>query len=156
MSETTGARTLKIAIGADHAGYPLKEELAKALREDGYQITDLGTYSLESVDYPDFAERVARAVAAGEYDRGILVCGTGIGVTITANKVAGIRAASVSDTYSAKMSRAHNNANVIGMGARVVGIGLAHDIAVTFLETDFEDGPRHGRRVDKINALDKD
>jgi len=153
MSETDDARKLKVAIGSDHAGYDLKEDLASALREDGYDIDDLGTYSTESCDYPDIAVAVATQVAAGRYDRGILICGTGIGMTITANKVKGIRAAAVSDTYSARMARAHNNANVVGMGGRVVGAGLAHEIAKVFLETDFEGG-RHERRVNKINALD--
>ncbi len=153
MSETDNTRKLRVAIGSDHAGYPLKEEVANALREDGYDIEDLGTYSTESCDYPDIAVAVAREVAAGRFDRGILICGTGIGVTITANKVKGIRAAAVSDTYSARMARAHNNANVLGMGGRVVGPGLAHEIAEAFLQTDFEGG-RHERRVNKINALD--
>lgn len=153
MSETENARKLKVAIGSDHAGYDLKEEVANALREDGYDIEDLGTYSTASCDYPDIAVAVARQVAAGRYDRGILICGTGIGVTITANKVKGIRAAAVSDTYSARMARAHNNANVLGMGGRVVGPGLAHEIAKVFLDTNFEGG-RHERRVNKINTLD--
>jgi ribose 5-phosphate isomerase B len=154
MSERDTAGKLRLAIGSDHAGYPLKEELANTLREDGYDVEDLGTYSLESCDYPDIAQAVAVEVAAGRFDRGILICGTGIGVTITANKVKGIRAAAVSDTYSARMARAHNNANVLGMGARVVGPGLAHEIATAFLGTEFEGG-RHERRVNKINALDE-
>lgn len=146
---------LKIAIGSDHAGYPLKEEIAGSLRDDGYEIVDFGAHSTESVDYPDIAVTVAGVVASGEFDRGILICGTGVGVTITANKVKGIRAVVTSDTYSAAMSRKHNNANVLGMGARVVGAGLAFEIAKTFLTTDFEFGSRHERRVDKINALDE-
>ncbi len=154
MSDADKLR-LKIAIGSDHAGYPLKEELAGFLRDDGYEIVDFGAHSIESVDYPDIAATVARAVASGEFDRGILICGTGVGVTITANKIKGIRAVVTSDTYSAAMSRKHNNANVLGMGARVVGAGLACDIAKTFLNTDFESGSRHERRVDKINALDE-
>jgi len=155
MSETEIARKPRVAIGADHAGYPLKEEVANALRDDGYEIEDFGTYSIESVDYPDIAMQVAAAVAAGRFDRGILICGTGIGMTITANKIKGIRAAAASDTYSARMARAHNNANVLGMGGRVVGPGLAHDIARAFLDTDFEAGSRHERRVNKMNALDE-
>ena len=153
MSEIAGK--LKVAIGSDHAGYPLKEEVANSLKDDGYEITDLGTFSVESVDYPDIAVKVASAIVAGEFDRGILVCGTGIGMSITANKVGGIRAAATSDTYSARMARAHNNANVLCMGARVVGPGLAHDVAKVFLETDFEAGSRHERRVNKMNALDE-
>lgn len=153
MSETGCARKLKVAIGSDHAGYLLKEDVANALREDGYDIDDLGVYSTESCDYPDIAVAVATEVAAGRYDRGILICGTGIGMTITANKIKGIRAAAVSDAYSARMARAHNDANVLGMGGRVVGPGVAHEIAKVFLDTDFEGG-RHERRVCKINALD--
>ena len=106
MSERDIARKLRVAIGSDHAGYPLKEEVANALRDDGYDIEDLGTYSLDSVDYPDIAVAVATEVAAGRFDRGILICGTGIGMTIAANKVKGIRAGAVSDTYSARMARA--------------------------------------------------
>lgn len=154
MSENQTAGKLRVGIGADHAGYALKEELANALRDDGYDVKDFGTFSLESVDYPDIAEAVCRAVVAGECDKAILICGTGIGMTITANKIPGIRAGAASDTYSARMSRAHNNANVLGMGARVVGSGLAHEIARAFLDTDFEAG-RHARRVDKMNALDQ-
>lgn len=155
MGESISTTKPSVVIGSDHAGYALKGELLSALGDDGYEITDLGTFSLESMDYPDIAVAVASAVAAGEFDKGILICGTGIGVCITANKVKGIRAAAVSDTYSARMARAHNNANIVCMGARVVGSGLAHDIARAFLDTDFEAGPRHGRRVDKINALDQ-
>ena len=145
---------LKIAIGSDHAGFALKQELAGALREDGYDITDLGTHSTDSVDYPDIAVNVASAVSKGEFDKAILICGTGIGITIAANKIKGIRAAATSDVYSAKMARMHNDANIIGMGARVVGLGLAQEIAKAFLDTDFEAGSRHEKRVNKINALD--
>ena len=155
MNENNNARTLKIVIGSDHAGYPLKEEVTSSLKDDGFEITDIGTYSLESVDYPDIAVKAASAVAEGEFDRGILICGTGIGMSITANKVDGIRAAATSDTFSARMARMHNNANVLCMGARVVGPGLAHEIAKNFLETDFEAGSRHERRVNKMNALDE-
>lgn len=154
MNENKNGRTLKIAIGSDHAGYLLKEDVANSLRDDGYEITDLGVFSVESVDYPDVAVEVASAVAKGDFDRGIIICGTGIGVCITANKIKGIRAAATSDTFSARMSREHNNANVLCMGARVVGPGLAHDIAEVFLESNFESGSRHERRVSKINALD--
>lgn len=153
MSQSCTVKKPTVAIGSDHAGYPLKEELLKVLREDGYEIKDFGTFTLESVDYPDIAVAVASAVAKGDFDKGIILCGTGIGVSIAANKVKGIRAAVTSDTFSARMSRAHNDANCICMGARVVGPGLAYDIAKTFLETDFEGG-RHERRVNKINALD--
>ncbi|MCE5324758.1 ribose 5-phosphate isomerase B [bacterium] len=144
-----------IAIGSDHAGYYLKESLIEDLRADGYQIQDFGTFSLESVDYPDIAREVAEAISSGRFERGILVCGTGIGISIAANKVKGIRATVCSDTFSARMSREHNNANIIAVGARVVGAGLALDIVKSFLETPFEYGSRHERRVDKINALDE-
>ena len=149
------AKNTPIAIGSDHAGYYLKESLVEDLKAEGYKIENFGTFSLESVDYPDIAREVAEAVSSGRFEKGILVCGTGIGVSITANKVKGIRAAVCSETYSAKMSRRHNNANIIAVGARVVGPGLALDIVKTFLETPFEHGSRHERRVDKINALDK-
>jgi len=148
-------RPVTIAIGSDHAGYTLKEALKEGLATDGYEIQDFGAFSLESVDYPDIAREVAEAVAAGQFQRGIVVCGTGIGVTITANKVPGIRAAACSEPYSARMARAHNDANVIGLGARVVGPGLAMEIAKAFLNTDFEAGSRHERRVDKIRAMDR-
>lgn len=144
-----------IAIGSDHAGYYLKESLIEDLRADGYKIEDFGTFSLESVDYPDIAREVAEAVSSGRFEKGILICGTGIGISIAANKIKGVRAAVCSDTYSAKMSRQHNDANIIAVGARVVGAGLALDIVKAFLETPFEQGPRHQRRVDKINALDE-
>jgi len=155
MCSETSAGKVTVAIGADHAGFPLKEELVRALTEEGYQPKDFGTFSTASVDYPDVAVEVANAVVSGEFERGILVCGTGIGITIAANKVPGIRAFACSEAYSAKMARMHNNANIIGMGARVVGGGLALDIAKAFLETGFEFGSRHERRVDKINALDR-
>jgi ribose 5-phosphate isomerase B len=154
MSENNHGRSLPVAIGSDHAGFPLKKELLAALKAEGYRLEDFGTFSCESMDYPDIAVEVAQAVAAGGFTRGILICGTGIGVSITANKVPGIRAAACSEPYSAMMARAHNQANILCIGARVVGVGLAIEIAKKFLETDFESGSRHQRRVDKINALD--
>lgn len=144
----------RIAIGADHAGYALKEEIIKELTSEGYDLQDFGTFAGEPVDYPDVGCEVANAIAEGEFEKGILICGTGIGITIAANKVKGIRAAVCSEAYSAKMARAHNNANIIGFGARVVGLGLALDIVKTFLETEFEAGSRHEMRVNKINAID--
>lgn len=164
MSENLGSarqghpeprRASPVAIGSDHAGYPLKETLAEDLRAAGYEVHDMGTYSLESVDYPDVAVHLAETVASGWPDRGILICGTGIGMCITANKVPGIRAAACSEAYSAMMARRHNNANILCMGGRVVGPGLALEIAKIFLETEFEFGSRHERRVEKINALDE-
>lgn len=153
MNENMSSGKAVIAIGSDHAGFPLKESLIADLRAEGYELHDFGTYSLDSVDYPDFGRQVAEAVASGRFEKGILICGTGIGITITANKVRGIRAGVCSEPYSAKMARAHNNANIIGMGARVVGPGLALEIAKAFLETEFEAGSRHEMRVNKINAI---
>ncbi|MCF8567142.1 ribose 5-phosphate isomerase B [Alicyclobacillus tolerans] len=144
---------MKIAIASDHAGFRLKEALKPALKELNVEADDLGTYDENSVDYPDYAEKVAKGVASGEYERGILICGTGLGMCISANKVPGVRAVTVNDEFSARMSRAHNNANVLTMGERVVGPGLAADIIKVWLETEFEGG-RHSRRVDKMTALE--
>lgn len=145
---------MKIAIGSDHGGYHLKEHIKKYLEEKNFDIEDFGTNSLESVDYSDFAREVAEAVAQGKFDRGILICGTGLGISIAANKVRGIRAAVVSDCYSAKMSRAHNNANILALGGRVVGPDLATEIVETWMETPFEGG-RHQRRIDKITDIEE-
>lgn len=144
---------MRIAIGSDHAGYPLKEIIKSYLADSGVEVEDLGTTSEASVDYPDYAAAVARKVAAGLSDRGILVCGTGIGMAIAANKVHGIRAASVESLEAARLSRAHNDANVLTLGARITPADLALGIVRTFLATPF-DGGRHQRRVDKITALD--
>ena len=144
---------MKVAIGADHAGFELKEYLAQRLRDMGHEVVDKGAHSLESVDYPDFGAAVASAVVDAEVDRGILVCGTGIGIGIAANKVPGIRAAICTDAFTARMSRAHNDANIVSLGSRVVGAGVAEDIVREFLATEFEGG-RHARRVDKIHALE--
>ncbi len=143
----------KLALGADHAGYLLKNHLAQRLAAAGHQVSDLGTHDAQSVDYPDFAAAVGRAVASGEADLGIVVCGSGIGVAIAANKVAGVRAATCNDLYTARLSRAHNDANVLAIGARVVGQGLAEEIVDAFLAAPFEEG-RHSRRVDKIRHLE--
>ena len=145
---------MKIALGSDHGGFNLKEEIKKWLKEKGYCLMDYGTFSTESCDYPDIAAKVARAVASGECTHGIIVCGTGIGVSIVANKVSGIRAALCHDTFSAKAAREHNDANVLTLGERVIGRGLAIDIVETWLEASFSGG-RHQRRVDIINDLDK-
>lgn len=147
--------SVRIAIGSDHAGFDLKNNIFEAISSNSaYQVTDMGAYSIDSVDYPDIGAAVGKAVANGEYDYGILICGTGIGITISANKIKGVRAACCSEPYSARMSRAHNNANIIGFGARVVGLGLALEIVEAFLDTSFLAGTRHESRVDKINALD--
>jgi len=145
---------LKIAVGSDHAGFSLKEEVVKHLKEKGYDFKDFGTFSEASCDYPDFAEIVAKEVASKNYDLGILICGTGIGISIAANKVPGIRAALCSDTFSAHACREHNNANILAMGARVVGTGIALDIVDTFLNAEFE-GDRHLRRINKITEIEK-
>jgi ribose 5-phosphate isomerase B len=139
-----------IAIGSDHGGFELKEKLMEHLSERGLEYKDFGTYSSASCDYPVYAKAVANAVASGECDRGIIICGTGIGVSITANKVRGIRAALCGDCFSAEATRQHNDANVLCMGARVVGEGLALKIADTFLDTPFSNDERHIRRISMI------
>lgn len=144
----------KIAVGSDHGGVELKEEIKKFLKSEGFEVKDFGTNSAESCDYPDYALPVAEAVATKEYDLGVLVCGTGIGIGIAANKVPGIRAALCSDTFSAHATREHNNANILTLGQRVVGPGLAIDIVKTFINTEFE-GERHQRRIDKISEIEK-
>ncbi|GIO07427.1 putative sugar phosphate isomerase YwlF [Brevibacillus reuszeri] len=145
---------MKVAIAADHGGYKLKEEIKTLLTSMNIQTEDFGCTCEESVDYPDYALPVAEKVAAGEFDRGILVCGTGIGMSIAANKVPGIRCALVHDTFSARATREHNNTNVLAMGERVIGPGLALDIVKIWLETEFQGG-RHERRVDKITQIEE-
>lgn len=143
-----------IGIGSDHGGFELKAELKKHLDEQGIAYRDFGTDSAASCDYPVFAEAVARAVVSGEVEKGILICGTGIGISIAANKVKGIRAALCSDCYSAEFTRRHNDANILTMGARVVGSGLACKIVDTFLSTEFEGG-RHAKRVALITDIEE-
>lgn len=145
---------MKIVIGADHGGFELKNEIVKWLKEHGHEVDDLGTHSEQSVDYPDFARKVAGHLGNGGGDLGILVCGTGQGMAMTANKIRGIRAAVASDTFSARMARAHNDANVLCLGQRVVGAGLARELVEAFITEPFEGG-RHERRVGKIRELDK-
>ena len=144
----------RVITGSDHAGLNLRAEAVKVAREAGYDVTDLGPFSAESVDYPDFAKAVGEAVAAGRARLGILVCGTGIGMSITANKVRGVRAAHCVTEFEARMARAHNDANVLCIGERVIGPGIAAAVVKAFLETPFEGG-RHERRVEKIRALDR-
>ena len=139
-----------IAIGCDHGGYALKQEVMKHLAERGLEYKDFGTYSEDSCDYPVYGKAVAHAVADGDYDRGILICGTGIGISITANKVPGIRAALCGDCFSAKATREHNDANILALGARVTGPGLALMIVDTFLDTPFSGDERHMRRISMI------
>lgn len=145
---------MKIAIASDHAGFHLKKEVIKHLEEKGYEFKDFGAFTEASCDYPDFALKVAEEVAAKNYDYGILICGTGIGISIAANKVPGIRAALCSDTFSAHACREHNDANILAMGARVVGVGLALDIVDSFLSANFM-GDKHLRRIIKISDIEK-
>ena len=146
---------MKIALGCDHGGLNLKNAIKKHLEEQNYEVEDFGTYSADSVDYPDYAKKAAEAVAKGDADCGILVCGTGIGIGISANKVKGIRCATVGDTFSARMTKAHNNANMIALGERVTGIGLGLDIVDAYLNSEFEGG-RHQRRIDKMMEIEKE
>ena len=140
----------KIGIASDHAGYQLKEFIIGYLDSKGYDVHDFGCHSEESCDYPDFGEAAARAVASGEYDRGIVICTTGIGISIAANKVPGIRCALCGDCFSAKATRLHNNANVLALGALVTGPGLALEIVDIFLDTPFSEEERHSRRVSQL------
>lgn len=144
---------MKVAIGSDHAGYPLKAEIVPYLAELGHEVLDLGTNSTDSTDYPIYGARVGRAVVDGDAELGIVICGSGIGISIAANKVRGVRAGACSEPYSARMARKHNNANVIGFGARVVGVDLAKMIVDEFLATPFA-GERHTRRVAELTTLD--
>lgn len=143
-----------IAIGADHGGYEMKEQIKAYLDKKGMEYKDFGTYSTDSCDYPDYAEKVSEAIQNGECELGILICGTGVGIGIAANKHKGIRCGIVSEPFSAKMSRIHNNANVIAFGARVIGIETAKEIVDAFLNNEFE-GDRHIRRVDKISKIEQ-
>lgn len=144
---------MRVYIGADHAGYELKAHLKPVLEAQGVEVVDVGTEGPESVDYPDFAKVVARAVSEGEVERGILICGTGIGMSITANKFPGVRAGLVNDLYTARMCREHNDCNILVLAARVVDYELAPQIVKTWLSTPFA-GDRHARRVDKIAGIE--
>ncbi len=144
---------MKIAVACDHGGLVLKNVLLRYLAQNGYDAVDFGTDCTDSCDYPDFALPAAEAVASGECERGILVCSTGIGISIAANKVPGIRCAHCHDTYSAKYTRLHNDANMLAFGQKIIGEGLMLEIVETFLNTPFEGG-RHQRRVDKISAIE--
>jgi len=143
---------MRLAVGADHAGYALKEEVKRLLDQRGVAYTDFGTDSEARVDYPDFAAKVAGEVSAGRFDRGILVCGSGIGMAMAANKFAGVRAAAATDVTSARLAREHNNANVLTLGERLTTPDMARRIVDTFLDTPFGGG-RHAPRVAKVNAL---
>lgn len=144
---------MKIAIGCDHGGFEHKNAIAEHLKERGFEVTDFGIYENKSVDYPEIALRVASSVAAGENTLGILVCGTGIGMSMAANKVNGIRAAAVSDHFSAKYTRLHNNANILCLGGRVIGIGTALELADLFVDTEYEGG-RHQKRLQMITEIE--
>lgn len=145
---------MKIGLGSDHGGFNLKNEIHEFLKSKNIEVVDFGPHTNESVDYPVYGEKVALAVANKEVDLGILCCGTGIGISLAANKVNGIRCAVVSDVFSAKMSKAHNNANMLSLGERVLGKGLALEIVEAFLNTEFE-GERHQKRVDMIMEIEK-
>ena len=145
---------MKIAIGCDHGAFDLKELVKSHLEQKGYEVQDFGTYSTASCDYPEFAGAAAKAVASGECDKGIVLCTTGIGVSISANKVKGVRCALLSDVWSAKMTRLHNDTNMMAMGAGIVGPNLAKEIVDTWLTTEFSGDERHQRRIDKVMALE--
>jgi ribose 5-phosphate isomerase B len=146
---------MQIALGADHAGYLLKEDLAQFLRTQGHFILDLGTHSTDPVDYPDYAEAVALAVREGRVERAILICGSGVGASVAANKVPGIRAATCHDTYSAHQGVEHDEMNVLVFGARVIGTMLARDLSVAFLTAKFSGAERHRRRLHKIEIMEE-
>ena len=145
-----------IVIASDHGGYALKQELMAHLKEKGVEFEDIGTYSEASCNYPEYAERAARGVAEGKYEKGILVCGTGIGMSLAANKIPGIRCALLSDVMSARLTREHNDTNMMAIGAGVTGEMLALEIVDTWLNTEFSHAERHQRRIDKVMALEND
>ncbi len=145
---------MRVAVGCDHAGYALKGLVVDYLRTRGYEVVDEGTFSEESCDYPDFALKVATKVARGEVERGVLICATGTGMAMAANKVPGVRAAVANDLYTARFSRLHNDANVLAMGARVIGPGLAQAVLEVWMETEFEGG-RHERRLEKMACIER-
>ena len=145
---------MKIAIGADHAGFELKNQLGDVLRQSGHEVCDFGTNSTEAADYPDYAVRVAKAVRSGTVERGVLICGSGIGMAIAANKVRGVRAAVGVTPEEVRLTRAHNNLNVLTLGARFTDPMKARELVQAFLETPFEDGGRHERRVAKITQME--
>lgn len=146
---------MKICVGCDHGAIELKKAVLEVLREFSHiEIEDVGTFSEDSVDYPDIAQRVCQRIVSGEADKGIVLCGTGIGISIAANKIKGIRAALCNDVFSARMSREHNDANVLAMGGRVIGVGPASEIVRVWINTEFSNGERHKRRIEKMMALE--
>lgn len=148
-----GGKSMKIGIGSDHGGYELKEYIKEYFQEEGIEYIDYGTNSFESVDYPDYGRKVGEAIVSKEVHKGIVICGTGIGISLAANKVKGVRCALCGDTYSARMSREHNNANALALGARVLGKDLALEIVKIWLNSEFAGG-RHERRVNKISEIE--
>lgn len=157
-----GLKTLKgiviimnIAIGSDHIGYPLKKHIISYLSEKGYECTDFGTDDEERTDYPIYGKKVAEAIMSGKYEKGILICGTGVGISISANKVKGIRAVVCSEPYSARLARQHNNANIVAFGARVIGSAIAEMIVDEFLSAEYEGG-RHQKRIDMIAEIENE
>jgi ribose 5-phosphate isomerase B len=146
---------MKVAVGADHAGYALKQELLPSLRALGHEVTDLGTGNTAPVDYPDIAESVGRAVLGGEVERGVLICGSGVGASVAANKLGGVRAGLCHDSYSAHQGVEHDDMNVLVLGARVIGVELARELARVFLGARFSQEERHERRLGKIRALEE-
>ena len=147
---------MKVGIGADHAGYQLKQELIPSLRALGHEVTDLGTHSTDPVDYPDVAESVARALLGGAVERGVLLCGSGVGASVAANKLPGIRAGLCHDSYSAHQGVEHDDMNILVLGARVIGVELARELVRTFLAARFTHEQRHERRLGKIKALEEE
>lgn len=145
---------MKISIGSDHGGLTLKNAIVKHLEKQGHEVVDYGTYNYDSCDYPDFGEKAARAVADGECERGIVVCTTGIGISIVANKIKGVRCALCTNTFLARMTREHNDANVLALGGAIVGEGMAMEIVDIFLNTPFSGEAKHQRRIDKITSIE--
>lgn len=149
-----GEKLAKVALGADHAGYPLKVQVLEYLKKKGYEVEDFGTFSDEAVDYPDFAQKVGEAVSSGKADVGIVLCGSGVGASVAANKIPGVRAALCHDTFSAHQGREDDDTNVLCMGARVIGSNLAFEVLESFLNARFSGLERHQRRLDKVLAIE--
>ncbi len=145
---------MRVALGSDHAGFELKNHLASMLSDSGYTVFDLGTHTSDSVDYPDFAAAVGKAVIDGRADRGIVICGSGAGASVAANKIKGVRAVVAHDTYTAHQAVEHDDVNVLCLGSRVIGSAVAEELAVTFLSADFSGEERHLRRLNKVKALE--
>ncbi|MDD6152415.1 MAG: ribose 5-phosphate isomerase B [Elusimicrobia bacterium] len=145
---------MKIAIGCDHAGFPLKETVLQTVKRLGHEVTDCGTFSCERADYPDYADKVAKLVAAGQVERGILICGSGVGVCVTANKTKGVRACVCHDAYSAKQAVEHDALNVLCLGARIIGTAVAEELTERFLSASFQTGTRHEMRLNKVKTIE--